>query len=155
MGTDGTNNHDDVIKWKNFPRYWPFVRGIHRSPVDSAHKGKWCGALMFSLICAWTNGWSNNRDAGGDFRRHRAHYDVTVMIPYIRGYGSTREVPRHNKTQVANCAPYSHVALCGLPTDGDVDTILSSLEIAKKCKCIDLTRILSVVVRVINKSWPF
>ena len=24
--------HDDVIKWKNFPRYWPFVRGIHRSP---------------------------------------------------------------------------------------------------------------------------
>ena len=25
--------HDDVIKWKHFPRYWPFVRGIHRSPV--------------------------------------------------------------------------------------------------------------------------
>ena len=24
--------HDDVIKWKHFPRYWPFVRGIHRSP---------------------------------------------------------------------------------------------------------------------------
>ena len=22
--------HDDVIKWKQFPRYWPFVRGIHR-----------------------------------------------------------------------------------------------------------------------------
>ena len=20
--------HDDVIKWKHFPRYWPFVRGI-------------------------------------------------------------------------------------------------------------------------------
>ena len=30
--------HDDVIKWKHFPRYWPFVRGIHRSPVDSHHK---------------------------------------------------------------------------------------------------------------------
>ena len=26
-----TNIHDDVIKWKHFPRYWPFVRGIHRS----------------------------------------------------------------------------------------------------------------------------
>ena len=26
-------DHDDVIKWKYFPRYWPFVRGIHRSPV--------------------------------------------------------------------------------------------------------------------------
>ena len=25
--------HDDVIKWKHFPRYWPFVRGIHRWPV--------------------------------------------------------------------------------------------------------------------------
>ena len=22
--------HDDVIKWRHFPRYWPFVRGIHR-----------------------------------------------------------------------------------------------------------------------------
>ena len=32
--------HDDVIKWKHFPRYWPFVRGIHRSPVNSAHKGQ-------------------------------------------------------------------------------------------------------------------
>ena len=29
----------DVIKWKHFPRYWPFVRGIHRSPVNSPHKG--------------------------------------------------------------------------------------------------------------------
>ena len=33
--------HDDVIKWKHFPRYWPFVRGIHRSPVNSPHKGQW------------------------------------------------------------------------------------------------------------------
>ena len=39
--------HDDVIKWKPFPRYWPFVRGIHRSPVSSPHKGQWRGALMF------------------------------------------------------------------------------------------------------------
>ena len=23
--------HDDVIKWKHFPRNWPFVREIHRS----------------------------------------------------------------------------------------------------------------------------
>ena len=61
-----------------FPRYWPFVRGIHRSPVNSPHKGQWRGALMFSLICAWTNRWVNNRDAG-DLRRHRAHYDATIM----------------------------------------------------------------------------
>ena len=70
--------HDDVIKWKHFPRYWSFVRGIHRSPVNSTHKGQWRGALMFSLICDWINGWVNNRGAG-DLRRYRAHYDVTVM----------------------------------------------------------------------------
>ena len=51
------NRHDDVIKWKHFPRYWPFVRGIHRSPVNSPHKGQWRGALMFSLICARINDW--------------------------------------------------------------------------------------------------
>ena len=31
QGIDFGINHDDVIKWKHFPRYWPFVRGIHRS----------------------------------------------------------------------------------------------------------------------------
>ena len=70
--------YHDVIKWKHFPRYWPFVRGIHRSPLNSPHKGQWLGALMFSLICTWINGWINNREAG-DLRRYRAHYDVIVM----------------------------------------------------------------------------
>ena len=70
--------HDDVIKWKHFPRYWPFVRGIHRSPMNSPHKGQWHGALMLSLICFWINDWVNNREAG-DLWRYRAHYDVTVM----------------------------------------------------------------------------
>ena len=73
-----TSFHDDVIKWKHFPCYWPFVKGIHRSPVNSPHKGQWRGALMFSLKCAWTNGWVHNRDAD-DLRRHRAHYDVTAI----------------------------------------------------------------------------
>ena len=71
--------HDDVVHWEHFPRYWPFVRGIHRSPVNSPHKGQWRRALMFSLICGWANDWINNRDAG-DLRRCRAHYDVTVML---------------------------------------------------------------------------
>ena len=48
--------HDDVIKWKHFPRHWPFVRVIHRSPVNYPHNGQWRGALMFSLICAWIKG---------------------------------------------------------------------------------------------------
>ena len=54
-----------------------FVRGIHRWPANSAHKGQWHEALLF-FICAWTNSWANNGDAG-DSRRHRAQYDVTVM----------------------------------------------------------------------------
>ena len=73
--------HDDVIKWKHFPRYWPFVRGIHRSPLNSPHKGQWHGALMVSLICVWINDWVNNREAG-DLRRYRAHYNVIVMISW-------------------------------------------------------------------------
>ena len=77
----GASIHDDVIKWKHFPRYWPFVRGFHRSPLNSPHKGQWRGALMFSLICVWINGWVNNGEAG-DLRHYRAHYDVTVMLGF-------------------------------------------------------------------------
>ena len=72
------HSNDDVIKWKHFPRYWPFVRGIHRSPVNFPHKDQWREALIFSLICGRINGWVNNREAG-DLRRQRAHYDVIVM----------------------------------------------------------------------------
>ena len=74
----GPKWHDDVIKWKHSLLYWPFVRGIHRSPVNSLHKGQWRGGLVFSLICVWINGWVNNGEAG-DLRCHRAHYDVIVM----------------------------------------------------------------------------
>ena len=59
----------DVIKWKHFLLYMPFVRGIGQSLVS----------FDVSLICAGTKGCANNRHAG-DLRRHRAHYDVTVMI---------------------------------------------------------------------------
>ena len=52
-----------------------------RSPVTGDFPAKRLvtrRTLIFSLICAWMNVWINNREAG-DFRRHRAHYDVTVM----------------------------------------------------------------------------
>ena len=77
--------HDDVIKWKHFPRYWPFVGGIHRSPVTAPHKGQWRGVLIFSYISVWINDWVNTREAG-DLRRYRDHYDVTVMF-YYTGIG--------------------------------------------------------------------
>ena len=70
--------HDDAIKWKHFPRDWPFVQGIPWSPLNSPHRSLWRRALMF-FICSWINGWVNNPDA--DFlRRHRAHHDITVML---------------------------------------------------------------------------
>ena len=72
-------SHDDVSKWKHFPHYWPFVRGILWSPVNSPHKGQLRGALMFSFNCVWINGWVNNHEAG-DLRCYRSHYDVTVML---------------------------------------------------------------------------
>ena len=58
---------------ETFSAYWPCMKGIHQSPVDSPHKGRWSQTLMFSLICAWTNGWTNNQDAG-DRRHHHAQW---------------------------------------------------------------------------------
>ena len=70
------------MKWKYNLHYRPFVPGINRSPMNSPHKGQWRGALVFSLICAWINGWVNNGEAG-DLRRHRVHYDVIVMPCHV------------------------------------------------------------------------
>ena len=42
-----TYYHDEVIKWKLFQHYWPFVQEIYQSLVNSPHKGPWPGALMF------------------------------------------------------------------------------------------------------------
>ena len=72
------------------------MREIHRSPVNSPHKGQWRGALMFPLIWVWINGWVNNREAG-DLRSYRAHYDVTVMIIKITS-DINRSLMRHQFT---------------------------------------------------------
>ena len=55
-----------------------FCVEIHRWPVKSPHKSQWRGALVFSMISAWTNSWASNGYAG-DLRRHRAHYNVIVI----------------------------------------------------------------------------
>ena len=93
-------------QWKHFPRYWPFVRRIHRSPVNSPHKGQWRGALMFSLICTRINGWVNNGETG-DLRRYRAHYDVTVMgctnLGRAEGADCTPHTKRSWQPDVVGC----------------------------------------------------
>ena len=92
-----TNNieyiHDDVIKWKHFPRNWPFVRGIHQSPVNSPHKGQWHGALMFSLICVWINDWVYKQSWGWWFEtlsrpswRHRNVYLILQIASYVHDW---------------------------------------------------------------------
>ena len=60
----------------------PLWGGIHRSLVNPPHMGQWRGASMFYSICAWTNGWTNTRDAT-DLTHHHAHNDVTVMDPIV------------------------------------------------------------------------
>ena len=54
------------------------------SSYIALYRGQWRGSLMCYLICAWINGWANNREAGY-LRRIRAHYDVIVMI-YLHRY---------------------------------------------------------------------
>ena len=67
-------SHDDVIKGNIF-----CITGSLCGPlVNSPHKDQQHGALMFPFICAWTNTWANNGNAG-DLKCHHAHYYVTVM----------------------------------------------------------------------------
>ena len=107
--------HDDVIKWKHFPPNWPFVRGIHRSPVNSSHKGQWRGALVFSLICVWINGWVNNREAG-DLRRSHAHYDVIEMWKSV-------EIPTGHVSPKTLRMRQSHHVLRPTTTKGDASQL--------------------------------
>ena len=55
--------------------FWGESTGHRWIPLTKASDAE----LRCFFICAWTNGWANNRDAG-DLGRLRAHYDVTVMI---------------------------------------------------------------------------
>ena len=52
------------------------------SRVNSPHKGQWRRSLLFSLICAWTNGWVNDLDTG-DYWRSRSCYDATIMFHHL------------------------------------------------------------------------
>ena len=103
---DTVSYHDDVIKWKHFPRYLSFVRGIHRSPVNSPHKGQWRGALMFSLKSLWIIVWVNNREAG-DLRCYiyRAHSDVIVMCSWFRVIIKSHDTKIHWFKVVATYEP--------------------------------------------------
>ena len=67
--------HDDVIKWKH---YWPFVKGIHRAPVNSSNKGQWRRALIFFL-------WSAPEQTAQETIETPVIYDVTLMWSFYMG----------------------------------------------------------------------
>ena len=60
------------------------MRGIHWSPVNSPHKGQWCGALMFSFICTWVNNWVIDLEAGEPSCSLWCYYnDANLFLKYI------------------------------------------------------------------------
>ena len=65
-------NNYDVIKCKHFQRYCPFVRGIHRLPVDSPHTGTVTRTFDVSVLLVWTKCWGNTRLTGNS-RHHDGH----------------------------------------------------------------------------------
>ena len=82
---------------------------IHRSLVNSPHKGQRRGALMFSLICTWINGWVNNREAG-DLRCHWAHYDVTAMQTQVaKGQLENYEISWYFHLFLVKCDKCKHI----------------------------------------------
>ena len=70
------NCHDDFIKWKQFPRY-PLCEGNPSVISGFPSQRPVMRSFDVSLICTWTNGKANDRNAG-DLRRHHPHY---VMWP--------------------------------------------------------------------------
>ena len=84
-GRDSISNHQphDCLLSRSFRRRSKKTSKLRVTglwaPLNSPPKGQWRGALMFSLICIWMNGWVNNREPGY-LRRYCAHYDVTVIF---------------------------------------------------------------------------
>ena len=95
----------DIIKWKQFPRYYPFVRGIHWPPVDFPYKGTVTQTFDVSLLLIWkTNCWTNIqltdiRDAMTVVWRRRNAYS-SWSLPVIPPKGLTVKIKggiRENK----------------------------------------------------------
>ena len=122
--------HDDIIKWnkwKRFPRYWSFVRGIDRSANYVAHKGQWGRALMFYLICAWTSGRANAQHAG-DLTRHRDdYYDVTVNGDIQSIITVAPSLPVWNRDTQLRAAWWAAVYWWQIQSDNACEFIESSL----------------------------
>ena len=92
---------NDTHPWPDFNVGWSKPMVTHQMETSSALLALCAGnppvtgefpsqrpvTLMFSLICAWTNGTVKNRYAG-DLRHHRVYYDGTVMVVEFRAVHS-------------------------------------------------------------------
>ena len=107
-----------------------------------------------SLICAWTNGWVNNRDIG-DWRRNRAHYIVIVISNRYRfvkllsfdavWYCCTRQsyfisistIVPYNQCQESNHAGYGYIGKCCIRHYWPSETLelTKSVFWSKRCCC--------------------
>ena len=88
IGNGITNNIDNSWRLHQMEIFFALLALCKGNPSVTGgfpQKGRWRGALMFSLICAWANSWANNWDAD-DLRCHRAQYDVTVMCSWFSSY---------------------------------------------------------------------
>ena len=103
-----TVNFDDLCHFVVEGWYQEDKGSLYESPLNSSVTGEFppqrpvTPGFDVSLICAWTNGWVNNRDAC-DLRRHRAHYDVTVM----KSHGLYGDSSNWN---TENCSNFEKVA---------------------------------------------
>ena len=107
---------------ETFPRYWLFVWGNHRSPVNSPYQGQERGALIFSLICAWTNVWVNNQEAGDR--------DAIALIMASLWWGCLFLLCRMNKTCLLSSS-----ALNPEIYGGDIECTQTDWEYYRRLRC--------------------
>ena len=108
--------------WRHQMETWsallPFYAG--NSPVTAEFPAQRRGTRSFDVffICSWINGRANNREAG-DLRRHRAHYDVTVM-GYFNIIWKYFFIDRwlHHFGEDRHCFPGRHESQSHLPSSG-------------------------------------
>ena len=102
--------HDDVIKWKHFPRNWP-LSGEFTGPGEFPTQRPVTRSFDGFFICVWINGWVYNGEAG-DLRRHRGHYDVNVMGHQEGWWMSQYRAYTHNQIKQPTSPQQKHFDWC-------------------------------------------
>ena len=100
-------SHDDVMIWQRSPHEWPFVRGNHRSSVDSIQKGSVI-RIVDIFIVERLNKLLHKRRSAGDLRHYGAHVSSLWYM-----FNKSIDFQQHLGTM--NCALLDRKCLKGLP----------------------------------------